>query len=48
MALYAMGDFHLSFSVNKPMDIFGQEWKDHEKKIEKYCRKRIRSADTHL
>ena len=46
MALYAMGDFHLSFSVNKPMDIFGQEWKDHEKKIEKYCRKRIRSADT--
>ena len=46
MALYAMGDFHLSFSVDKPMDIFGQEWKDHEKKIEKYCRKRIRSADT--
>ena len=46
MALYAMGDFHLSFSVDKPMDIFGQEWKDHEKKIEKYCRKKIRPMDT--
>lgn len=46
MALYAMGDFHLSFSVDKSMDIFGSVWKNHEKKIEKYCRKRISSTDT--
>lgn len=46
MALYAMGDFHLSFSVDKPMDVFGRVWKNHEKKIEKYCRKRIRPQDT--
>ena len=25
MALYALGDFHLSFGVDKPMDIFGRE-----------------------
>lgn len=46
MALYAMGDFHLSFSVDKQMDVFGREWKDHVKKIEKYCRKRIAPTDT--
>lgn len=46
MALYAMGDFHLSFSVDKPMDVFGRVWKNHEKKIEKYCRKRIHPEDT--
>ncbi len=35
MALYAIGDFHLSFAVNKPQDIFGEEWKDHANKIKK-------------
>lgn len=33
MALYAIGDLHLSFTVKKPMDIFGEEWKDHVRKI---------------
>ncbi len=46
MALYAMGDFHLSFSVDKPMDVFGSVWKNHVKKIEKYCRRRISEEDT--
>ena len=46
MALYALGDFHLSFGVDKPMDIFGREWKNHEKKIEKYCRKLVKPEDT--
>lgn len=46
MALYAMGDFHLSFQVNKPMDVFGAEWKNHVKKIEKNCRKKIKPEDT--
>lgn len=41
-----MGDLHLSFSVDKPMEVFGREWKDHVKKIEKYCRKRISPEDT--
>ena len=46
MALYALGDLHLSFQVDKPMAVFGPEWKDHEKKIEKYCRKKIGPEDT--
>ncbi len=46
MALYAMGDFHLSFQVDKPMEVFGPEWKDHAKKIEKNCRKKLSDEDT--
>ena len=46
MALYAMGDFHLSFQADKPMTVFGPEWKDHVKRIEKNCRKKIRPSDT--
>lgn len=46
MALYALGDMHLSFTANKPMDGFGRVWKKHEKKIEKYCNKLIRPEDT--
>lgn len=46
MALYAIGDLHLSFSADKPMEIFGGEWKNHAAKIEKYWRKKVRPADT--
>ena len=46
MALYAIGDFHLSFTVNKPMDVFGSEWKNHVKKIEKYWKKYVEESDT--
>jgi hypothetical protein len=34
MALFAIGDLHLSFGVDKPMDKFGGEWKDYTEKIE--------------
>ena len=34
MALYALGDLHLSFQSDKSMDIFGSVWKRHERKIE--------------
>lgn len=34
MALFAISDPHLSFAVNKPMDIFGDRWVNHCKKIE--------------
>ena len=33
MALYAIGDLHLSFSTNKPMDIFGKKWDNHAEKL---------------
>ena len=44
MALYALGDMHLAFSVDKPMDRFGKVWKKHEEKLEKNCRKLIAGA----
>lgn len=34
MALYTIGDLHLSFSSDKPMDKFGEIWRDHAKKLE--------------
>lgn len=46
MALYAMGDLHLSLTTNKPMDIFGDRWKNHVKKIEKNWKKKITDQDT--
>lgn len=33
MALYAIGDTHLSISTNKPMDIFGKAWENHTQKL---------------
>ncbi len=33
MALYAMGDLHLSLGVDKPMDVFGGAWKGYMEKL---------------
>lgn len=46
MALYALGDMHLSFSANKPMTPFGKVWRKHEEKIVKHCNKLILPTDT--
>lgn len=46
MALYAMGDLHLGFQVNKSMDRFGKVWRHHERKIEKYMNKIVKPEDT--
>ena len=35
MALYAIGDTHLSLGGSKPMDIFGDKWENHAEKLEK-------------
>ncbi|NLH02189.1 MAG: serine/threonine protein phosphatase [Clostridiales bacterium] len=35
MALYAIGDLHLSISSNKPMDVFGPVWENHTEKLKK-------------
>lgn len=31
--LYAIGDLHLSFQSDKPMDIFGAAWENHEQRL---------------
>lgn len=46
MALFAIGDLHLSFSVDKPMNIFGDVWKNHVNKIEKYWKRRVSDKDS--
>jgi hypothetical protein len=33
MKVFGIGDLHLSSSGEKPMDVFGPEWADHDRKI---------------
>lgn len=33
MALYAIGDLHLSLGGEKPMHVFGEQWRDHDQKL---------------
>ena len=33
MALYTIGDLHLSFAKDKPMDVFGERWRNHAEKL---------------
>lgn len=33
MSLFAIGDLHLSFGTDKPMDVFGPAWKNYVEKI---------------
>ena len=33
MALYTIGDLHLSFAKDKPMDVFGPNWLNHAEKL---------------
>lgn len=48
MSIYAIGDLHLSFSpeVEKPMDLFGNAWKDHAERLKKNWLELINTDDT--
>ena len=46
MSIYTIGDLHLSFQENKPMDIFGENWKNHEEKIKKDWLNKVKEEDT--
>lgn len=45
MSIYAIGDTHLSFSTDKPMDIFGG-WTDYVYRLEKNWRAVVKDEDT--
>lgn len=45
MALFVIGDTHLSLSVNKPMDIFGG-WQNYMQRLENNWRAIVRKEDT--
>lgn len=46
MPLYVIGDLHLPFGVNKPMDIFGDGWQDYTQKIKEDWNKKVKKEDT--
>ena len=46
MAIFVLGDPHLSFASNKPMDVFGSSWRDHPEKIRAAWLARVRPEDT--
>jgi len=45
MRLFAISDLHLSFGVDKPMDIFGAHWVGHADKIRESWDSRITADD---
>ena len=46
MSIYVIGDLHLSFGVDKPMNIFGDNWENHEEKIRTNWIKTVTDRDT--
>lgn len=45
MSIFAISDLHLSFDNTKSMDIFGENWINHEKKIEENWKKVVKEND---
>lgn len=45
MRVFAISDLHLSFSTDKPMDVFGDHWKDHHIHLEANWKERISNDD---
>lgn len=46
MSIYIIGDLHLSFAKEKPMNIFGTNWNEHEEKIKKDWIEKVQNEDT--
>ncbi len=45
MAIYGISDLHLSFGIDKPMDIFGSNWENHEQKVKENWIKKVKEDD---
>lgn len=45
MAIYSISDLHLSLGIHKPMDIFGVNWENHERKIQENWIKKVKKED---
>ena len=45
MSIFVIGDLHLSFGTNKPMDIFGVNWENHSDKIKENWIKKVTEND---
>ena len=45
MKVFAISDLHLSFAVDKPMDIFGDGWQNHFEKVKEDWQRRVTDDD---
>ncbi len=48
MRIWAIADLHLSFAVPKPMDVFGERWRDHAQRIGQAWHERVAPDDVVL
>ena len=48
MALWAISDLHLALNSDKPMDIFGDKWANHDEKIKENWLSKVAPCDTVL
>jgi len=48
MAFFALSDLHLGFAVDKPMERFGEQWRDHHEQIANNWRRVVRPDDVVL
>lgn len=46
MSIYVIADLHLSFAQPKPMNIFGENWTNHEEKIKTNWKNTVKPDDT--
>ncbi|MBP3685754.1 MAG: metallophosphoesterase [Clostridia bacterium] len=46
MSVFVISDLHLSFGVDKPMDIFGARWQNFEEKLKANWKTKISADDT--
>lgn len=45
MSIFVIADLHLSFSNDKPMDIFGKNWENHANKIKENWINKVKEED---
>lgn len=46
MSVYTIADLHLSYSSNKPMDIFGPKWENHAERLRENWQSLVKPEDT--
>lgn len=46
MAIYVIGDLHLPFGIDKPMDIFGEKWNNYTNKLKENWEITVKENDT--
>ena len=46
--IFAISDLHLSFSVNKPMNVFGSRWDDYENRLKENWQSIVQPDDVVL